>query len=208
MRRTHLFSRGILGLTMGLAGLHLALADPVGGTTAGLVTPLNGSSDDPQFIFTFTIGPDAGDGVLNTTDLGGGRFLATSGSLEITSGADIGTYSLLPGGPGATTSPSGFFIYDDVIYPTGNSGGPSTLDVDGLLFAGGGLEINIWGNAFNGTNWIYTFDSATGGSLNVNDKGVGPVTFTEAPESGAFYSLVSVVGLLGLYRRDGTRSQL
>lgn len=41
-----------------------------------------------------------------------------------------------------TTSPSGFFIFDNIFYPSVDPG----IDNDGLLFLGGGLEINIFSN--------------------------------------------------------------
>ena len=57
------------------------------------------------FDFTFNIAPEAGYGSLNTIDLGNDQFLATAGVLTVTSGADVGTYPLYPGGPGVTLSP-------------------------------------------------------------------------------------------------------
>ena len=42
--------------------------------------------------------------------------------------SDVGTYTLIPGGPGVSTSPFGSFIYDNVITLSANP----ALDVDGL----------------------------------------------------------------------------
>src|SRR5579862_9164753 len=39
---------------------------------------------EPLFNFTFAIGPDTGYGALNSTDNGGGVFLATAGTLTVT----------------------------------------------------------------------------------------------------------------------------
>jgi hypothetical protein len=81
------------------------------------VNPLT-SAFEPLFDFTFSIGPDTGYGSLNTTDIGNGQYFATAGSLTVTAGRDVGTYPLYPGGPAVTTSPSGFFIFDNVLYPS------------------------------------------------------------------------------------------
>ncbi len=150
---------------------------------------------DPLFDFTFSLGPDTGFGSINATDEGGGVFLATSGTVTVTGGSDIGTYSLVAGGPGGTLSPSGAFIYDNLVYP----GNDPTLDGDGLLFAGGGLEINIWGN-FPGD---YNFDSFNGGGYNVTDEESGVVAFgvVTTPEPSAFFLLGSLLVGLGISRR-------
>ena len=100
------------------------------------------SAFEPLFDFTFSIGPDTGYGSLNTTDIGNGQYFATAGSLTVTGGRDVGTYPLFPGGPAVTSSPSGFFIFNNVLYPSVDPG----VDVDGLLFLGSGLEINIFSN--------------------------------------------------------------
>lgn len=169
-----------------LASASLAVAAPIA-VAAVLSNPWaapswTASGPDPTFYFTFTIGPDTGYGSLNTTDLGGGEFLATSGSLIVTGGPDVGTYSLYPGGPGQTTSPSEYFYYDDVLYPSSDPG----LDIDGLLFAGNGLEINIWGTGPDS----YTFYDNTG----YGNSG-GP--FEVVPEPAALVLLS--FGLAGLW---------
>ncbi len=117
---------------------------------------------DPIFNFSFSIGPDSGFGTLNTVDIGGGAFSAIGGSLTVTGGADIGSYSLYPVGPAETISPFGAFAVDDVLYPASNP----YLDVWGLLFTGGGLEINIWGNGPDN----YSFYSDNGASYTVADE--------------------------------------
>jgi len=108
----------------------------------------------PTIDFSFTISTETAYGSLNVTDQGGGKWLATSGSLTVTGGSDVGTYTLIPGGPGVTTSPFGSFIYDNVITPSANP----ELDVDGLLFGATGKELNIWGNSANN----YSFYDSTG----------------------------------------------
>jgi hypothetical protein len=111
----------------------------------------------PIFDYRFAIGAQAGYGSLNTVDQGNASFLATVGSLTVTTGVDIGTYGLYPGGPAITTSPAGAFLYDNLIFPAVNP----PLDIDALLFrTTAGLEINIWGNSTN--NYSY-YDHTTSG---------------------------------------------
>ncbi|MGD0990097.1 MAG: hypothetical protein ABR874_19980 [Candidatus Sulfotelmatobacter sp.] len=128
------------------------------------------SAFEPLFDFTFDIPPETGYGSLNTTDINNGQFLATAGSLTVTGGADIGTYPLYPGGPGVTVSPFGSFDYDNILYPSIDP----PLDLDGLLFTGPGLEINIWGNSPG--NYSY-YDSTGGGNYGttLNENGTFPL---------------------------------
>jgi len=131
----------------------------------------------PLYEFTFGIAPEAGYGSLNATDQGGGEFLATAGALTVTAGSDIGTYPLYPGGPGVTLSPFGSFDYDDVLYPSTDP----PLDMDGLLFTGPGLEINIWGNSPGNFSF---YDSSGGGSYGTQLTENGTFTLSAAPGGG------------------------
>lgn len=194
MNKIGVFSKLALLLALALASSTMAVADTVGSTPSNppVISPSGSSGLDPLFSFTFAIGSDTGSGSLSTIDLGGGQFLATSGTLTVTGGADAGTYALLAGGPGATISPSGAFSFNDVIYPSSDP----TLDVYGLLFTGGGLEINIFGNSPGN----YNFDSWNGSSLNVQDNGSGPVTFTQTPEPSTLALLAAgMFGLVGAF---------
>lgn len=128
------------------------------------------------FDFTFNIAPEAGYGSLNTIDLGNDQFLATAGVLTVTSGADVGTYPLYPGGPGVTLSPLGAFDYDDVLYPSTDP----PLDVDALLFTGPGLEINIWGNGPGN----YSFYDFSGSGYGTQLTETGTFTLSSAPGGG------------------------
>jgi hypothetical protein len=104
------------------------------------------SGFEPLFNFSFIIGPDTGYGSLVVTDIGDGEFLATAGTLTVTggndSGLDIGQYLLYPGGPSQSTSPTGYFWYDNIIFPSENP----WIDNNGLLFTGNGYELNIFSN--------------------------------------------------------------
>jgi hypothetical protein len=119
----------------------------------GGVAQLNAGS----YTFTFNDGQgDVGSGTLTAVPdgLGDGGLLATSGSLDVTSGSFAGIYSLLPAGPAPFLSPMGYFIADNVIYPNGNDStlngygvpNPTYLDYAGLLFRNGSTEVNLFGN--------------------------------------------------------------
>jgi hypothetical protein len=119
--------------------------------------PLGTTYFEPVFdsTFAFTIGTETGLGSLNLISQGAGTYLATAGTVTVTGAQDIGTYSLLPGGPAITTSPNGAFLYDNLVFPSQNP----PLDVDALLFDnGGGLELNMWGNSAGN----YSFYTGTG----------------------------------------------
>ena len=148
---------------------------PEGRSRRDWSVPLGTADFEPLFDFTFDIDPEAGYGSLNTIDQGNGEFLAIAGTLTVTGGNDLGTYSLYPGGPGHTTSPMGAFWYDNLLYP---SAAPS-LDAGGLLFTAPGLEINIWGND-DGSYTYYDYN----GSGYVNEDVGAPFTLTADPGGG------------------------
>jgi len=198
-----LLAPGLLGiLSYGAPASASLLVNEAGPAGDPVVGP------DPMFNFAFSIGPDAGFATLNTVDIGGGAFSAIGGSLTVTGGSDIGSYSLSPAGPGVTISPLGAFAVDNVIYP----GSDPYLDVWGLLFTGDGLEINIWGNSPDN----YSFYSDNGASYTVADNSVAtftvnsPVATAEAPEidagsgGAAIALLLGLLGLVGERRRQPT----
>jgi hypothetical protein len=137
------------------------------------------SAFEPLFDFSYAIGLDTGYGSLNTTDIGGGQFLATAGTLTVTGtltgNPSSGSYPLYPGGPGQTTSPSGRFLYDNVLYPSVD---PS-INNNGPLFLGGGFEFNIWSDAASD----YEFDDYNGSGY-TNDVTGNPFTLISAPGGG------------------------
>ena len=84
---------------------------------------LGASTSSTVINFSFVINTtETAYGSVNVSDQGGGKWLATSGSLTVTGGADVGTWSLIPGGPGVTLSPLGRFDYDNLITPSANPG--------------------------------------------------------------------------------------
>jgi hypothetical protein len=121
------------------------------------------------------------NGLLTATSLGNGQYLATSGILNVTASSnpnDVGSYSLVPDGPGLTVSPSGAFIVDNVLYYPGDP----YLDVDGLLgFASvAGIELNLWGNG-PGNYSLYTYQPGSGYTLAYN--GSATTSISPVPEA-------------------------
>jgi hypothetical protein len=133
----------------------------------------------PLFDFAFAVGFETGYASLNITDEGNGQFLATAGTLTVTGGNDIGTYPLHPGGPGVTLSPLDAFNYDNLVFPLADP----TLDVEGLLFTGPGLEINIWGNSPGN----YSFYDYSAGAYGTQLALSATVTVDPAPGGGQTY---------------------
>lgn len=138
------------------------------------------SSFEPVFDFNYALGLDTGYGTVTTTDINDGQFLATGGNLTVTDtldGNNEGTYPLYPGGPAVTHSPSGEFIFDNVLYPSANL----LIDKDGLLFVNGaGVEVNLWSNV--GPPEDYEFAVYNGG---LDDDTTGAqFALTEDPGGG------------------------
>jgi hypothetical protein len=179
------------------------------------------SSFDPLFNYAFDTDPDTGYGTLNTTDNGNGQFLATVGNLVVTSGPDIGSYSLVPGGPGVTISPSGYFYYDNLLYPSMDP----AIDLDGLVFSGSGLEINIYSNGpdsytfyddngYNSTGSSFTLNVAPDGGQTSPAKFVFDVTAAPScandfvaigvPANPASGGQANIIGYNNLYSYQGT----
>lgn len=138
---------------------------------------LGASSSSTVINFSFVINTtETAYGSVSVTDQGGGVWLATSGSLTITGGADVGTWSLIAGGPSVTLSPLGRFDYDNLITPSANP----ALDADGLLFGTTTEEINVWGNSASN----YSFYDATSAGYGSQITATGNFNFQPAPSGG------------------------
>jgi hypothetical protein len=151
-------------------------------------------------LFSFTYQGDLNNatGVVQAQDLGNGQFLATSGTLNVSTGEMIGTFDLIPGGPVSFLSPTGTFLVDNVIEP--NSA--SVFTYGGLLFGAFNQEINIYSVAPG----QFKFDFFNG-NYNSIDPGTGTVALTAAvPEpSSTALVLAGAAIMLGLMRRKRSR---
>jgi hypothetical protein len=208
------FVRSVAALTLLIWAVGQAQAGPVSayggpGPTSGPGSPIPG---DPAYIFTYSdLSGDAGYGVLNAVPdgLGDDGLHAISGSLTVTSSAGgllpLGTYPLLTAGPGVTTSPSGNYVVDNLIYPANDAGSganngadgfptvsnPSYLDFFGLLFGKGGTEVNIYGNG--GGDYAFLFSPP-----GVSGAFAGGTFSLALPEPGSLTLLgIGAAGLLG-----------
>lgn len=165
----------------------------LGACASALFAPLAASAADTTFHFAFQGGATAASGQLLVTDLGDGRFLATSSDMSVTLGEAIGSYSLMPGGPTSGLSPSGTYFFDNVVEP----GAASVFTNGGLVFGGAGFEINLYSVAPG----EFKFDYFTGG-VNTIDAGTGTVVLSAVPEPSAL-----LMGALGLAAAMATRKR-
>jgi PEP-CTERM motif len=96
------------------------------------------------FTFTFSGANTSGSGQLVATDNGDGTFTALSGSATDTVNGVTDTLNLFlnPNGTTLTYSPSGFFIFDNQLYPDSNP----LIANGGLLFTSSTQEVNLFSN--------------------------------------------------------------
>lgn len=166
-------------------------------TSALIAATLFGASfaSATTYTFTYTDSLQSAFGTLSTD----AQDFATAGVLDVVSGPDAGVYNLFanPSEPGTATSPLGAFIYDDRVYPAATP----HLDTYGLLFTGGGLEINIWGNSgpHDYSNW-----SSFGNGYNVSQND-GTFTLQTTPEPFSAATL-AIGGVALLHRRRRARA--
>ncbi len=139
------------------------------------------------YLLTFTDTSSNVDAVIKLTTgaaLGGG-LAVTSATGEID-----GVAATLLGTASATevTSPSGYFFYDDLLFPTAS---PTNLAVDnpGLLFSSGGQEWNIFSQGgAPGTDLLYS-----NSGYNVG----GDLTLVAVPEPATWGLMLLGAGLMG-----------
>lgn len=156
----------------------------LGACASALLAPLAAAAVNTTFQFTFAGGGNAANGQIEATDLGDGRFLATSGDLSVTLGAATGSYSLLPGGPESVLSPTGTYFFDNIVEP----GAASVFTNGGLVFGGSGFEINLYSVAPG----EFKFDYFVNG-VNTIDPTTGTVALSAVPEVDSL-----LLGALGL----------
>lgn len=157
------------------------------------------SAGPTNFTFGFVIGSNVGSGFLTAEDQGNGSFWATSGAMIVTGGVAVGTYVLAAGGPGGTSSPSGQFVFDNLLFPSQDP----VFDVAGLLFLGSGLEINLLG--ITGSPGVYGFLVKNPDGLHV-DIISATVDLNAVPEPSTIaLLLMGGAGIWFARRRDRSR---
>ena len=141
------------------------------------------SASATQLGFSYNDGTNVATANLTVTNLGGGSYQATAGTLVVTGGSAAGTYTLLPG---SGTSPSGQFTYDNILDTTA----PVVDSQNGLVFvnSGTGNEINIWyngnGGSASGAPGTYGFWAESGGNVTVKSGGAAQVNLNVADQLG------------------------
>jgi hypothetical protein len=188
-----------------------------------------GSQVDPVYNFVFSIQGNIGYGSINTVASGlpgDAGYHAFSGTITVTGGNYLGTYSLVTGGPTVVSTSSldtnGTTYYDNLLYPGNDAGSgaengkgsgnvttnPSYLDTSGLLFSSGGASINIWGlGGSDGYEFDYysnnTMTPYTPGTFNlVQDADPPSVSTVPEPAAGLVFGMMSAgAGYIGWRRR-------
>lgn len=136
-----------------------------------------------SFNFSFTApGGVSGSGILDGTFEGvingSQAWLITSGDGVFHDGIDSGPITVVPnpnGPANSSLSPSEYFAYDDLLFPSADPG--QYLDVNGLLFSFGSLELNFYD--FLGDGW----------SENNGNGGYGTLAVAPTPEPGTWLLL-------------------
>lgn len=171
---------------------------------------IHATTIDVDFSYTDGSGLVTGDATLTASLIAPGEYEATAGSITISAASPAdsyieGTYGLItnPNSPNASYSPSGLFIYDDLVFP----GAAPIVTYPGLLGFGplpdGGAEINFFSE---GPNTYDLYTGADGGypyayQFTVPD---GTATATvEVPDGGMTIALLGTAfaGVALLRRR-------
>jgi hypothetical protein len=146
---------------------------------------------------------------VSATDLGGDVYQAVSGSITVTPGSMLflsGTWALYqnPNGMNASYSPSGYFIYDNLIMPNANP-----MDTyPGLLFrqASNGYEVNLYSDGADTYILYDNYGRHVNGRMTVVDP-PGPNAPTVVPEpatmlAGALLLLPFGISTIRIVRRN------
>jgi hypothetical protein len=124
------------------------------------------------------------------------QVTAVSGVISGLTDQTISAVTANPSFPGASYSPDGLFIYDNVYYPSG-----MPFDVNGLLFVTAqnpGGYWNLWGNSPGN----YSLYESAGGSYPIEESGTLSVAAAPELSTWAMFAMgFAGLGLVGRRRR-------
>ena len=151
-----------------------------------------------NFSFSYSGGGVSGHGVLTAEEVAPGTWLALSGNDTTIGGPLTGTLALAtnPSPPGESYSPSGYFIFDNLIYP----GSDPIIDNGGLLFVNGsGGEINLF--SYGPDNYTHYDNTGFNVPITFAVTAISGSDATAAPEPASLATLGAGVLGLALVRR-------
>ena len=166
------------------------------------------SASAVTFLFSFTgdASMNGASGTLDATANGDGSYTATSGTVTTfgpVAGTGTGVLIANPSAPAAQNSPSGYFTYDDQLFPGQNP----LINNNGLLFSVNGHEINIFSNGpDNGAGSNYEIYSDNG-TFQTGNFALSPVE-GGVPEPASWALMLTGFGLAGAAVRASRKHAL